>query len=489
MKSGILTKITVLLLCVAAVSCSQQDTGGAVPVDPDNNTAPTGETNAVSAYDRLPDIDYDGAEFTVVSPDTGTRYLPGQIMTTEETGDIIMDAAYIRNRNVEDYFNIELIHIPIAAGTYYGSLRTSILNGDSDYDLAAGFLQRFASLAVEPLFTDVSDLPYTDLSMPWYAKTNEALGIRGRQTLFLSDYTCITISCTYGMFYNYDLAAKFNINGLQETAFDGGWTIDKLIDYSKGVTADLNGDGILDNNDQYGNGFYFTVNNPISDTGVVFQYGMGQFTTAIGDSGEPELILNSERQFGIVEKLYNLYYGEDRSYLGTDGVEQTSMFASNRIMFFTCIIMHAPNYMRDMTDTYKVLPMPKYDEGQADYYTTISQTSSMIYGIPSTVSDRERASAVFDALSWEGYINVIPAFFEISMKVKYSRDELSSLMFDLLRNSTHVDFGLIFDGGVGMSYLVSSVLAAKNTDFASAYAKIKDKAIAQYRTVIDTMGN
>ena len=203
------------------------------------------------------------------------------------------------------------------------------------------------------------------------------------------------------------------------------------------------------------------------------------------ENGRPVLNLNTERQVSIVERLYDLFYQENRSCLLTNGADQCTMFANGQILFLTAIIMHAPNYMRDMEDTYIALPMPKYDETQQSYYTIISPASSMVFGIPSSVSDKEFASVIFDALSYEGNQKVIPAFFEASMKKKYSRDQLTAQVFDLLRESTYIDFGIVYDGNVGMSTLISSMMSKKSTDFASSYAALEPKALTQYETVLE----
>lgn len=479
-----------ILLVSIFLSCGDTQTPNTNDTETDEVTSePFTETTTVelAAYDYLPEQDYKGEEFNIVTPDSGTRYLPGQILTEEDTGDIIMDAAYIRNRNVEEKFNVKIVHTPITSANYYTSLKANVFAGDDTYDLSASFLRQTAALAVEPIYADISSLPYINLSMPWYASANQSLDIGGKQTLFFSDMTCITLSCTYGMFFNSDFAERNGIEDVQKLAAEGKWTIDKLLEYSAGVTVDLNGDGVFGKEDQYGNGMYVTPDRADGDTGTVFQYGMGQFTATLDNDGKPELILNNPRTITVLEKLNSLYYDDNRTYLGTDGSEQTTMFANNQILFFTCIIMHAPNYMRDMTDDYKIIPMPKFDLNQENYHTTISQSSSFIYGIPATAGDLERSSIIFDALSYEGYENVIPSFFEISMKVKYSRDELSSQMFDLLRNSTYVDFGLLYDGGVGMSTLMSKLLALKSTNFASAYAEIESKTLTQYNSIIDAI--
>ena len=182
-------------------------------------------------------------------------------------------------------------------------------------------------------------------------------------------------------------------------------------------------------------------------------------------------------------------YDDNRTVQGNHanaGNGFAKMFANGQGLFFNAIIMHAPNHLRDMEDNYMVLPLPKYNEAQEDYYTIISQSSSFLYGIPMSVADVEYSSIIFDALAYEGYKNVIPAFFEISMKVKYSRDDLTSQVFDLLRDNTSIDFGFIY-GGNGMSKLVSKVISEKSKDFASAYAANEASALDNYNKVIDQL--
>jgi len=482
------------MLTASFAACAQNDTPAQTTAQTSaaaDGSEEAAETSAaeLSAYDALPDTKYDGRTFTVTTPEGGTRYLPSQVYVEEETGEIIADAAFTRNQNVMDRFDIDIKHVSLVGNDFYSNIHSSILAGDSTYDLAGGHMSRFASMAVEPLFLDVSELPYVDLGNPWYPAANKALNIGGKQSLMFSDYTCITLSCTYGMFYNADMAAKFNVPDIQQIVLDDKWTFDKLLDYTKGVSADLDGDGEWTMNDRYANGDFFAHTSKISDTSVVFQYGMGVFTTEVSDDGEVELTLMNEKLVSVVEKIFKLYYEEDRSYHTTVNKEGAQLFQRGQMLFLTAIIMHAENYMRSMEDDYKVITIPKYDEAQEEYYTTISMSSSFLEAVPMTAADPEFASVIYDALAYEGYKNVIPAFFETAMKVKYARDDISSQMFDLLRDSTKVDFGLIFDGGAGMSTLISGVLANRSTDVASAYAMIENRTLQQYEDIITALND
>ncbi|MBR4960211.1 MAG: extracellular solute-binding protein [Clostridia bacterium] len=484
--------ILLLLAMLTPLFASCGDTAPAAeetaPVD-ETIPAETEAETEYTAYTYLPADTYDGRTFTMASPSTGTRYIPGQFITEEATGDIIMDGAYERNLIVEETFDIKILHeMPADSAGFVKAARNVIMSGDAAYDLVSGFLRETSPAAIQdPLFIPKDELSWQNLDNPWYpAYLNQALDIGGNQSIFYSDMTCISLSCTYGMFYNTTMGQRYGIPDLGELALEGNWTWDKFLGYASNITTDVNGDGVYDGSDIYGNGFYYTLNYANSDTPLTLQYGMESFTTRMED-GKPVLNLNTERQVSIAERLYDLFYQENRSCLLTNGSDQCTMFANGQILFLTAIIMHAPNYMRDMEDTYIALPMPKYDEAQQSYYTIISPASSMVFGIPSSVSDKEFASVIFDALSYEGNQKVIPAFFEASMKKKYARDQLTAQVFDLLRESTYIDFGIVYDGNVGMSTLISSMMSKKSTDFASAYAALEAKALAQYDAVLESM--
>ena len=183
--------LIILMISTLIISCGDAQSGTKETTGSDIETVNTADTtiNEITAYNFLPKKTYNGEKFVVVAPETGTRYLPGQIMTEEVTGDIIMDAAYDRNRLVEERFDVVIEHIPVASASYYTNLKNNIMAGDSTYDLAAAFLRPLATLAVEPLFLDISKLPFINLEQPWYSQANDAMNILGKQTLFFSDIT------------------------------------------------------------------------------------------------------------------------------------------------------------------------------------------------------------------------------------------------------------------------------------------------------------
>ncbi len=498
-------KLLALLLCAAMLGLSLASCGGnagsAAPAadgttaagSPDSPVTEVTEAPVVTEptpYEYLEKADFNGYEFRIIGPSSQTRYLPVTVVPEELTGEIIYDNAFERNKAVEEAFNVVITYVDGKDTSTAATMTTSsVLAGDDAIDVAINSLSQMGTMASQGMFLDVNALDNIHTDMPWYnQKVNANLNINNRLKTFASDFTCIFLSCTYCTFFNQDMAAEFKLPDLYQQVMDGTWTIDKMIAYTADVASDIDGDGAMTAEDRYG----FTCSSALgagNETIRAMQYGMGQTTTTPDADGRPVLALNNERTVKIAEYLSDLYRSDDAfTKMGAwnDGIK---IFAASRALFLNCIIMHAPNYMRDMEDTYGILTMPKFDEAQDEYYTNVSAGSAMFEAFPITVADPAKITAVFEALAYEGHERVIPAFFETSMKVKYSHDENTTKILDMLRESTVVDFGMVFDGGVGMLNLVGKTVAGDTNGIASNYAAIEEKTLAQYQAVLDAFSS
>lgn len=73
----------------------------------------------------------------------------------------------------------------------------------------------------------------------------------------------------------------------------------------------------------------------------------------------------------------------------------------------------------------------------------------------------------------ESYRTVIPAFYETALKDKFSRDNESQHMIDIIIENVSFDFGNIYTnifGDVGIGHLFRTCVNNKSNDYASLYA-------------------
>ena len=114
------------------------------------------------------------------------------------------------------------------------------------------------------------------------------------------------------------------------------------------------------------------------------------------------------------------------------------MFKNNQSLFFSTNFFNVPSLARH-GHQFGILPFPKYNENQEKYITRISFFD--MFTVPITVSDLDRTSAIIEVLNCESGNIVIPAYYEISLKTKYARDNDSSGMLDLIMEHRVVDLG------------------------------------------------
>ncbi|MBE6561145.1 MAG: hypothetical protein E7662_08455 [Ruminococcaceae bacterium] len=436
------------------------------------------ETEA-SAYNYLPEKNYNGYKYRILYQNS-IRYYPRQIDPTEQNGDIVNDSAYERNMAVETKYNVKTVGYPMSQNEILNGARNHVKAGDDAFDVYYGVIAHMASFTNEGNAIDLAKMEYIDLSQPWYNQDiNAGMNIKGKQYIVSSEFINVLLANTYAMYFNKRIAYnELKLPDLYELALDGKWTFDKFIEMTKGATRDLDGDGKMTHTDTYGYGAF-----KIKQGALAMQYGMGQFTTDFDENGDPRLILNSDRMAQVVGKINNLTTGGE-FYLGGSGeTTEISLFKEGRILFLTAIFMQTDLNMRDMADEYGILPHPKLNEDQDKYYTVIN-TECFMYSVPITVKDQECSTVLFEAYSYEGYKYVYPGYYELALKTKYSHDDVSARIYDLIMGNRIVDFGFVFGTGSGIRDIISTLATSGSTDFASAYASKEAAAKAAYAEVM-----
>ena len=150
--------------------------------------------------------------------------------------------------------------------------------------------------------------------------------------------------------------------------------------------------------------------------------------------------------------------------------EVAQMLAEDRILFTPLRIMHT-DQIREMESNYGLIPLPKWDEAQSNYYTFVHDQYS-IGGIPVSVQDPSMTSAVMEALAAESYRYVTPAYYDVVLNGKYLRDADSSEMLELAMAGVKIDFGWIHTyslSSVSQGLLREILYNSKSDNFSSAY--------------------
>lgn len=476
-------RLLALLLSLTLVSC------GETQIHVDSETDETSGDTTVEISDTAePDFtqiveqcDFGSKVFKILGRNDGDMSTLHQyeLSTDTENGEVINDAIYQRNQKVGEYFNISFETELVGRDESVSLVKNSVLAGDQAYDLVWGFVGSMSTLAVNGCLDDF--LSYDTLSLDskwWNQPAREGLTVEGRLLLAFNDIPFTSMLSTHCIFMNKRVAEDLNIEDIYQTVKNGDWTLDKLLKLTADKANDINGDGNYDQNDTYG---------------FISSYGAsGIFTTGCGVSvlklkgSEVELTLMNEKTQSVVEKVCKLAFENSSTYIVDNSMEKTvaQMFANGQSLFYSGFLSDPLSYFRDMDDDFALLPLPKYDNAQENYYTTISGGNGML-GIPTDVRDRKMTGLVTEALAIESYQNIRPAVYETVMKNKLLRDDDSVEIFDTIISGIKVDFAFLYTSK-GYGRTLKDLLMKKSTDLSSYYAERESSAVDYYNEVIES---
>ena len=483
--------IIILLFTVLFGSCKSTDANENNPGNTnqttisDNNAveAETTETTETTEIpDNLPEMDFGGYDFRIYIRDQ--EHYNTDFHAESETGDLINDAVYTRNKKVEERFNISIDTIFYPLNDNLTSVSKSILAGDDAYDVIAMHGAYAFAFGAEIAIDWFSNMPYINFDAPWWPEDIvKNLSAFGKLYCTTGDISYLGLNSSGCMMFNKDLFKNLGIDYPYEDVLNGKWTTDKFMSIVKSGMLDLDGDGVMSpSSDRYGVDIFNEWGYPIT----VF-YSGGDRVITINADGTPELTVYNERTSNIFDKFFDLINSGGAYVRPTGGggefIENTS-FKSGRALILATVVSDIIRH-RDLDYEVGVLPYPKYDENTPKYYANPDAGQNVLV-IPKTVSDTEKISIIIEALAAESYRSVMPAFYEVSLKTKYSRDEESEAMLDYIRDGIIFDYGYFNSSVAGdLAYIGRNLYASKNPNFLSYYEKWAPKAEENIKKLSD----
>lgn len=390
----------------------------------------------------------------------------------EPEEDVISNAVYRRNKEVEERYGITVTASESSSNDYETDALNSILAGDDAYDLVFAHSRAAFSYAVQGAAYDINDIESIHLDKAWWSKNiKDNCTVNGHLYVLDGDISTGSLGAANCLLFNKRIFDEAGFEYPYDMVKDGTWTFDEFAYLAKKGGADLNGDGQMNAaDDRYG-----FVTDPWAAP-INILYTGGQKIYSINDAGEAELTLFSNKTAEIYDEFFRLM-DNGACLLQMGGSYSGNLFTEGRAMFKACVLGDAKGF-RNMDDDFGVVPYPKFDED--DVYACVANGAAPLIIIPASVSNVERTGAITEALCAYGSKYVLPAFYEVSLKTKYARDEESEEMMDLIKDSLIYDIGYVA-GGTFQS--VGYDLAGSTThDFASYYAAREASAKQSVKT-------
>ncbi|MBR5869490.1 MAG: hypothetical protein IKZ09_00510 [Clostridia bacterium] len=476
-----LTAILALLTAVSVFTACGDSSSASAETDAQNTSpavsetdAPTEPTNGDLVTAQIGDVDFGGYAFRVVSPDPGKHFYKkagpdeNELFYDAESGDILHDSIYRRNRAVEELLNIVIT--PVWSGdsldnTITNMMKKTIMAGDDFCDAAINRLDFHINLSTEHLLLNMYDIATIDLSNPWWDQTIVSNFTIGGDQLYAlcGDINYYDDYAVQAIFGNKKLLNDLDIEVPYQAVRDGTWTFDMFTEMAKQGNADLNGDGkISKDDDQIG-----FSNHGSAVLHMIFAFDE-RMTTTTAD-GTIAINYGSEKLFDAVSRIMEFIAADctviDGNYTYIDN------FIAGRVLFFPDMIGTLTT-LRDMNDDFCVLPLPKGDESQKNYTAYVSNGWTTAYAIPTTVSDAKRCGTVLEAMSAYSADYVTPALYDIMLNEKLVRDADSQEMLSYVWGSKAYDLACDLAWAANLRGVYDGMATKKQVDFVSRFEKI-----------------
>jgi hypothetical protein len=355
--------------------------------------------------------------------------------------------------------------------------------GEITYDAVLMQNISVSGIVTQGLLTNITNLSHIDLSKPWWDPAVNSMSVDNKNYLLGGDMLITDNNETQAVLFNKKLMSDNGLEFPYELAKEGKWTMDVMYEMMKGVAEDLNGDGKMTAEDDLW-GFV-----GYNDALHALLIGGGG-TLGLKDSGDlPYISFNEPRNLLVIDKIMDIMYDKKNVMnvqQGYPASEWTTLylntFQENRTLFQWMKMWAVVSY-RSMEDPFGILPMPKYDEFQDNYYSVVSSYTGALLGVPQSADNLDRASMILEAMAAESG-GLQYAYYEITLQRKNARDEESREMLDIIFNSRVYDIGACYNFGdiyVNFLYLCNG----SKRDIVSFYDKNKGKMERAITNVVE----
>ncbi len=495
-------KLTTILLLLAMLlplaSCGKAAEETAVSTE--TAAAETIVETETELTTELPEKDWGGQVFTVLGNDNQTydQFDNFEIDVEELNGEVVNDAIYNRNLSVEQLYNVSIQQV-LMSGTSNNEnvteLKNATIAGDALYDVTFVVLMYIGNAVNQGLMQDMNALPYMDYDKPWWnPEVNEVMSAHKKLFFTSSDFSLRDKSRAYIMAVNQDLVTDHSLGDPVSLVDEGKWTIDLTTQWVETVARDVNGDGAMgDEADVYGlvmdsyNGF------------VALMVGTNNRIWTKDTEDGYLLTMNNEHTISSIDKVLAMSCNTDVAFFCNDfqgKVDYDYWAASGRwwkagnALFNTAFPHSLANWSENCEFSYTIMPFPKYDEAQEKYYS-LADVWCMLFGVPAIAPDPEFSGFMLEALSYASTDTTLEAYYETTCKMKYTYDEDSARMLDVIFDGIIYEPSLIYNKTGIFKIFDTTIPQKKENNFTSEYEKLETKEneyISKLMETIDALG-
>lgn len=473
------------LASVAAVtaSCGSSDAGETKTTEANTaaDTAVVTEEVTTDYMPVFPEKDYGGDEFLILTSsdadDNGVDWVTKDIYAEAATGDVITDAVYERNMWIEDTFNVKLNQFQCVTMT---ETKKAVQAGVTDYDAVITAIANGCAMGAGNFVLDLTQVPNIDLTQPWWDQgIIRDVTINERTYIATGDISIVDNDATWVLMFNKQIAQNQDYD-LYQLVRDNKWYFETMKGMITECAADLNGDGKMAwQDDQYG---FATTN----DSAQGLMYASGLTLSSRDSEGYPVLGTDMDRLTAVITAAGQIMSDKKITVNGNSDIGSTDdlrlLFEGGRALFYG-EVMQCVTRMRDSATDFGLVPWPKFDESQENFYCYVHSTAGKGVCIPTTQTDPEMAGLIIEAMAAKSVGTVTEAYYDKALTYKYMRDEESAQMLDIILSNRLFDLAYSYNWGSLYSSLQNLILTGKDTVSSTWDKKLSAAEKAMQKTI------
>ncbi|MBQ8510463.1 MAG: carbohydrate ABC transporter substrate-binding protein [Clostridia bacterium] len=484
----LISKRILSAVLLGAMLCQLVACGSSEPVSEDTTTAGTDGTTAaeVVGYPYYSDTDFGGETFTIINVSKKFHSMLCDVFPDESNGETVNDAIVARNERVMEQLNCQIEEIHVGQSDINTMITQAVMSGDDVYDAAYPFMNQTATGIAEGYYYCLNDIDTVHLGESWWDPVMlKATSIGGKSYFATSSAHLMSLDGIWCLFFNEDMMDDLNLDYPYQTVRDGNWTLEEMRKYTK-AAASLNGADSFSK--EAGTSAVFGCTSFSGGT-AKFLYGVGAQYFSKDKDDMPVFSADSERFANAVEKLAS-FMSTPGEYLLSDNetfpdTSYVGYFKNQNALFLAAEIKTAQT-LRDMEQSFGIVPMPKADDEQENYMATCL-TGVCVFTIPTTNPEPEKVGLFFDALSWESDATVLEPYFSVLVEQKGLRNEESIEMLEIIKANRSVDLGIAYSWASALEGRLSSEVFSTTPNIASTVASQKEAVNAAMNKTLEAI--
>ncbi len=401
-------------------------------------------------------------------------------------GKTVNTAVWARQTQIKSIYGVTMVwHRAKSNSSMQNELQTGLEAGAAKFHIATPRGYETQSLIAADTVYDLANSKYIDLTKSYYNQSAvDSYSVYGHTFFVGGDFSYLDEYTSYVVFYNQAISEKYQTFGnLYNKVKEGEWTISLLSKRAGliGQSGDSNGEPGWQDTDTYGYG----------TTGMsgFFQSSGIKQVSVDRTSDDPsqhyyKITLNNDstKVSQLVTALASIKSSTwaRTAWDGGYGAMLDS-FKSGKLLFYDEVVQKIFEFP-EQSENFKVavLPMPKLNEDQENYYTPFAAQATVMC-IPKATLDKEMSEYFFDVLSWTGQDYIMAAFYKEMESRLYddgesSRADALEILEDYVLPNLIYDLGYIATG-YGAKFLTHvqsetiSSATANSSSFQTLYSE------------------